>query len=353
MNEDQLDFDRTSSFSKSTNLFKQYYAISLRKSSNELFVVLFRRKKNKRTKKYLIRKTFFFFFVSVRKSLQRTTIYYVVFHFEIRNIYEKPMVENQAEGPYYRIEETKNVDLRNERLKATFDTEVLTQFMFGGEKAHFPINLRRQIARLAYSHPVHSTHLPLEYLDAEEFYTVLIRKSFIAIREAQRLNIDDNKILGWYLSTFTNGRFLFGLHTGMFMHTLETMASEEQQNKFLPLARSFRIIGTYAQTELGHGSNIQSLETEAVFDRKTDSFVLNSPKLTSIKFWPGALGRSTNFVLLMAQLYTPDRNSPCGLQMFFVQIRDLDSHEPLPGSYEIHSIAIVFNEIFTDLCFRS
>ena len=117
----------------------------------------------------------------------------------------------------------------------------------------------------------------------------------------------------------------------MFLHTLETMASDEQQEKFLPLARSFQIIGTYAQTELGHGSNLQRLETEAVFDRATDTFVLNTPTITATKFWPGALGRSTNYALLMAQLYTPDRNHSCGLQMFFVQIRDLNTHEPLPG----------------------
>ena len=109
------------------------------------------------------------------------------------------------------------------------------------------------------------------------------------------------------------------------------MASDEQQKKILPLARSFQVIGTYAQTELGHGSNIQRLETEAVYDRATDTFVLNTPTITATKFWPGALGHSTNYALLMAQLYTPDRNHPCGLQMFFVQIRDLNTHEPMPG----------------------
>jgi acyl-CoA oxidase len=197
-------------------------------------------------------------------------------------------------------------------------------------------------ARQAYAHPVHSTHLPLEYLDADEYYSLLIRKSFIGIKEAERLNITDRKFLGWFLSVFTNGRFVFGLHTSMFLHTLETMASDEQQEKFLPLARSFQIIGTYAQTELGHGSNLQRLETEAVFDRATDTFVLNTPTLTATKFWPGALGRSTNYVLMMAQLYAPDRNHSCGLQMFFVQIRDLNTHEPLPGKKSYLKILQIF-----------
>lgn len=241
------------------------------------------------------------------------------------------MVDSQDQSPFYKISDTKNVDLLRERQSATFDVEELTQFMFAGSESYFNINKRRQITRLAYSHPIHQTHLPLEYLDADEFYSLLIRKSFVAIREAERLNITDRKYLGWFLTTFTNGRFIFGLHTSMFLHTLETMASEEQKEKFLPLARSFQIIGTYAQTELGHGSNLQRLETEAVFDRATDTFVLNTPTLTATKFWPGALGHSTNYVLLMAQLYSPDRNHPCGLQMFFVPIRDLKTHEPLEG----------------------
>ncbi|CAF5190691.1 unnamed protein product [Rotaria magnacalcarata] len=128
----------------------------------------------------------------------------------------------------------------------------------------------------------------------------------------------------------------------MFIHTLETLASDEQKEKFLPLARSFQIIGTYAQTELGHGSNLQRLETEAIFDRTTDSFILNMPTLTATKFWPGALGRSSNYVLLMAQLYAPDRHHPCGLQMFFVQIRDLKTHQPLPG-VEVGEISTRFS----------
>jgi hypothetical protein len=38
-----------------------------------------------------------------------------------------------------------------------------------------------------------------------------------------------------------------------------------------------------AQTELGHGSNVQGLETTATFDPKTDELVIHSPTLTSSK----------------------------------------------------------------------
>lgn len=187
------------------------------------------------------------------------------------------------------------------------------------------------IVRLALAHPIHRTHLPLEYLDADEHYSISLRKTLLAIQEADRLNITDSKHRLWFFYIFCNGYFLLYVHTSMCLYAIEMTANEEQKRKFLPLARSYRILTTYAQTELGHGTDLRQLETEAVFDVTTDSFVLNTPTLSSTKFWPGALAKTANSILLMAQLYTPDRDHPCGLQMFLVQIRDFKTHEPLPG----------------------
>lgn len=69
----------------------------------------------------------------------------------------------------------------------------------------------------------------------------------------------------------------------MFVPAIKGQGTEEQQHKWLPLAYKFQIIGCYAQTELGHGSNVQGLETTATFDPKTDEFVIHSPTLTSSK----------------------------------------------------------------------
>jgi len=35
------------------------------------------------------------------------------------------------------------------------------------------------------------------------------------------------------------------------------------------------------------GTNVRRLETTATYDPKTEEFVLNSPTITSTKFWPG------------------------------------------------------------------
>ena len=44
-----------------------------------------------------------------------------------------------------------------------------------------------------------------------------------------------------------------GLHEGMFIPTIEMQGTKSQNEKFLKKAKNFEIIGTYAQTELGHG----------------------------------------------------------------------------------------------------
>ena len=120
-----------------------------------------------------------------------------------------------------------------------------------------------------------------------------------------------------------------GLHQGMFIPTILNLGNEEQVAKWLPLAESNRILGCYAQTELGHGSDVQSLETEAVFDLKTDSFIINSPSLSATKWWIGELGVVANYTVTMAQLILNGKKY--GPQAFLVPIRDLNTHEPLLG----------------------
>lgn len=68
-----------------------------------------------------------------------------------------------------------------------------------------------------------------------------------------------------------------------------SQASPEQQAKWLPMAQKLEIIGTYAQTELGHGTFVRGLETTATYDPETEHFIIHSPTLTSTKWWPGGV----------------------------------------------------------------
>ena len=77
------------------------------------------------------------------------------------------------------------------------------------------------------------------------------------------------------------------LHLGMFIPTLMSQASEEQQDYWLPKAMRLEAIGAYAQTELGHGTFVRGLETTATYDVETQEFIVHSPEDTSTKWWPG------------------------------------------------------------------
>ena len=88
----------------------------------------------------------------------------------------------------------------------------------------------------------------------------------------------------------------------MFLLALQNMSNEEQYNKWVPLCLQLRISGTYAQTELGHGSDVSSLETTATFDRATDEFIIHTPSIKATKFWPGDLGNFSSHAIVYANM---------------------------------------------------
>ncbi|RMY66751.1 hypothetical protein D0863_08243 [Hortaea werneckii] len=119
----------------------------------------------------------------------------------------------------------------------------------------------------------------------------------------------------------------YGLHESMFLITLRDQGTPEQHERFLRNAEQYRYIGCYAQTELGHGSNVRGLETTATWNPDDKTFTIHSPTLTSSKWWIGSLGRTANHAVVMAQLIIAGK--PYGPHPFVVQIRDLNTHQPL------------------------
>lgn len=119
----------------------------------------------------------------------------------------------------------------------------------------------------------------------------------------------------------------YGLHASMFLVTLREQGTPEQHEKFLKKAENYEYIGCYAQTELGHGSNVRGLETTATWNPEDKTFILHSPHLTASKWWIGSLGKAANHAVVMAQLII--NGKPYGPHPFVVQIRDLKTHEPL------------------------
>nr|AOE43305.1 acyl-CoA oxidase [Synstelium polycarpum] len=130
------------------------------------------------------------------------------------------------------------------------------------------------------------------------------------------------------------------LHDLVFGGCLRSLASDEQLAQWLPNVVNYRWLGSYAQTELGHGSNVQGLETTihyivCTFIKETDEFEINSPTLTSSKYWVGALGKLCTHAIVFGQLMLADPKTgkvrSYGPHPVLVQVRSLEDHMPLKG----------------------
>jgi len=115
----------------------------------------------------------------------------------------------------------------------------------------------------------------------------------------------------------------------MFTNSVENLADDEQQREWMPLIRANKINGCYAQTEIGHGSNVAGLETTATFNKDTDEFVLHTPTISATKMWPGDMGLQSTHGIVFAVLEIDGKKY--GVQPFMMQIRSLEDHSLLPG----------------------
>ncbi len=115
----------------------------------------------------------------------------------------------------------------------------------------------------------------------------------------------------------------------MFISACINIGDDEQAAKWEPLVKSLKMTGCYAQTELGHGSFVQGIETTATFDKATQEFVINTPTITATKFWPGDMSKFSNHAVVFAKLIIEGK--AYGAHAFMVQTRNLETWELLPG----------------------
>ncbi|MED6113619.1 acyl-coenzyme A oxidase [Stylosanthes scabra] len=213
--------------------------------------------------------------------------------------------------------------LAPERSKAQFDVDDM-KIVWAGSPHAFEVADR--MSRLVASDPAFKKdHRPM--LGRKELFKNTMRKAAYAWKRIIELRLTEEEAS--MLRSFVDEPAFTDLHWGMFIPAIKGQGTEEQQQQWLPLAQRMQIIGCYAQTELGHGSNVQGLETTATFDPNTDEFVIHSPTLTSSKWWPGGLGKIATHGAVYARLITDGQDY--GVHGFIVQLRSLDDHLPLPG----------------------
>eukprot|EP01095_Lingulamoeba_sp_RSL-Kostka_P000386 TRINITY_DN10618_c0_g1_i1.p1 TRINITY_DN10618_c0_g1~~TRINITY_DN10618_c0_g1_i1.p1 ORF type:complete len:738 (+),score=241.42 TRINITY_DN10618_c0_g1_i1:40-2253(+) len=210
--------------------------------------------------------------------------------------------------------------LPNERKNQTFDTLKLTTFLDGDKKK---TARRRWIWNEGQMHD----NSRLIYLTREELIAEHAKR-FIELHQSYMDEGFIPKPGDIMLMSQVSKSGAFGLHFGAFLPTLLSQADQEQQAEWLFPAFQMKIIGSLSQTELGHGSNVRGLQTTATYDKDTEEFIINTPTLKSLKWWPGGLGCSSTHTCIYAQLIIDGKEY--GFHVFVLQLRD-ENHQPLPG----------------------
>ncbi|XP_068627015.1 acyl-coenzyme A oxidase 1-like [Battus philenor] len=227
-----------------------------------------------------------------------------------------------------------NPDLQKERDSCSFNITELTNLIDGGPQK---TEERKKREEMVFKEGIHIDEVPSDYLSHKEKYELAVKKACMLFKMMRRLQEEDNAGMDNYMALLGGnlGSAILGdgspltLHYVMFIPTLMGQGTVEQQAYWIGRAFNLDIIGTYAQTELGHGTFIRGLETTATYDPATKEFILHSPTLTAYKWWPGGLAHTANYCVVMAQLYTQGKCH--GIHPFIVQLRDEETHMPLPG----------------------
>ena len=120
-----------------------------------------------------------------------------------------------------------------------------------------------------------------------------------------------------------------GVQWGLFGGAIENLGTERHHQAYVQKLIDLDLLGCFAMTETGHGSDVQALETTATYDPDSQEFVIDSPTPTSRKDYIGGAAQTARVAAVFAQLITADGTGH-GVHCLVVPIRD-DEGNDLPG----------------------
>ena len=119
-----------------------------------------------------------------------------------------------------------------------------------------------------------------------------------------------------------------GVQWGLFGGAVANLGTERHHERYMKPLIDLDLLGCFAMTESGHGSDVQALETTATYDAKTGEFVIDSPTASSRKDYIGGAAQHAKIAAVFAQLIVGGVNH--GVHCLLVPIRDEDGND-LPG----------------------
>lgn len=119
-----------------------------------------------------------------------------------------------------------------------------------------------------------------------------------------------------------------GVQFGLFGGAVARLGTRRHHAAYLEDIMTGRLLGSFAMTEVGHGSNVQALETTAMYDDSTRELIIDSPSESATKTYIGNAARDARMAVVFAQLRTAQGRH--GVHAVLVPVRD-EHGTPLPG----------------------
>jgi acyl-CoA oxidase len=113
-----------------------------------------------------------------------------------------------------------------------------------------------------------------------------------------------------------------GVQWGLFGGAVVALGTRRHHDAYLRDIISADLLGCFAMTETGHGSDVQQLRTTCTYDPATETFDLHTPHEAARKDYIGNAARDGRMAVVFAQLISGGRNH--GVHAWLVPIRDRD-----------------------------
>lgn len=112
----------------------------------------------------------------------------------------------------------------------------------------------------------------------------------------------------------------FGVQFGLWGGSVLQLGTRSHHTRWLPGIGSLALPGSYAMSELGHGSNVRELETVATWIGEAGAFEIHSPTPSATKEWIGNAARHGRMATVFARLQIGGTDH--GVHAFVVPLRD-------------------------------
>jgi len=113
-----------------------------------------------------------------------------------------------------------------------------------------------------------------------------------------------------------------GVQWGLFGGAVQLLGTRPHHERYLRRIKDLELLGCFAMTEHGHGSDVQHLRTTATYEPDSAEFVVHTPDRGAMKEYIGNAARDGHAAVVFAQLITGGESR--GVHAFVVPIRDED-----------------------------